>query len=254
MDRVLSFIGGRLARYLSQSVHQHAIPSSPTSAQLVATLQPGDVLLVEGSSRVSVAIKYLSQSTWSHAALFIGEPSGYTLPAQHFFVEADIVEGVRTVGFEEFRGLNTRICRPMGLYPAERQQLIDYTLAQRGKPYDLRNVIDLVRYLLATPPVPSRYRRRMLGLGSGDSTRAICSTLIAQAFQSICYPILPEIEQQSLDSQYCPGCVQELYHLRHHSLFVPRDFDISPYFQVIKPTLESDFDHHQLHWAKPEGH
>ena len=44
--------------------------------QLAATLRPGDVLLVEGNTRLSVAIKYLTQSTWSHAALFVGAAVG----------------------------------------------------------------------------------------------------------------------------------------------------------------------------------
>lgn len=249
MNRVLNAMGAGLARYLSHPVHQHSVPESSSPAQLRASLQRGDVLLVEGNSRISVAIKYLTQSTWSHAALYIGEQAGYSLPAQHCFVEADLVDGVRTVGFDEFSGLNTRICRPQGLLAVESQQLVDYALSQRGKLYDLRNVLDLVRYLLATPPVPVRYRRRMLALGSGDPTRAICSTLIAQAFQSIQYPILPEIERQSLDSAQCPGCELALYHARDHRLFVPRDFDISPYFQIVKPTLDGGFDYHQLRWA-----
>ena len=32
---------------------------------------------------------------------------------------------------------------------------------------------------------------RMIALGSGDPTRAICSTMIAQAFGLVHYPILP---------------------------------------------------------------
>ena len=212
-------------------------------------LQPGDVLLVEGNTRISSAIKYLTQSTWSHAALYIGEPVDEAFPAQHRFIEADILDGVRTVGFDAFEGLNTRICRPVGLSSAECQQVIEQALSQRGNLYDLRNVFDLVRYLLPNPPVPSRYRRRLLALGSGDPTRAICSSLIAHAFQSIRYPILPDIEQLSIDSAYCPGCLQESFHIRHHSLFVPRDFDLSPYFQVIKPTLERGFDYRQFNWA-----
>ena len=43
-------------------------------------------------------------------------------------------------------------------------------------------------------------------------------------------------------------CYNEFLHIRHHSLFAPRDFDISPYFQVIKPTLEYEFDPHSLVW------
>ncbi|MCR4303007.1 MAG: hypothetical protein NUV63_02110 [Gallionella sp.] len=99
----------------------------------------------------------------------------------------------------------------------------------------MRNILDLARYLLPVPPIPTRFRRRLLALGSGDPTRAICSTLIAQAFQSIHYPILPIVEKRSADSVDCPGCVEDIYRLRHHRLFTPRDFDVSPYFQIIKP-------------------
>ena len=98
-----------------------------------------------------------------------------------------------------------------------------------GMEYDLKNIVDLARYLVPTPPVPTRWRRGMLALGSGDPTRVICSTRIAEAFQSIAYPILPRIECETL-------------HIRHHSLFTPRDFDVSPYFRVIKPTIEKGFD------------
>jgi hypothetical protein len=93
----------------------------------------------------------------------------------------------------------------------------------------------------------------MLSLGSGDPTRAICSTLIAQAFQSIHYPILPDIDQRCADSVECPGCVEEILRMRDHSLFTPRDFDVSPYFEVIKPTLTAKFDFHTLRWAQDTG-
>lgn len=89
----------------------------------------------------------------------------------------------------------------------------------------------------------------MLALGSGDPTRAICSTLIAQAFQSLHYPILPAIDSHSVDSPDCPGCIEEILRVRHHSLFAPRDFDVSPYFQIVKPSVEMGFDFHALHWG-----
>ena len=73
----------------------------------------------------------------------------------------------------------------------------------------------------------------LLALGSGDPTRAICSTLIAQCFQCINYPILPRT---------IPGCAADILQTRHHSLFVPRDFDVSPYFEIVKPTLVTGFD------------
>ena len=39
------------------------------------SLKPGDVLLVEGNNHISGVIKYLTQSTWSHAALYVGPPA-----------------------------------------------------------------------------------------------------------------------------------------------------------------------------------
>jgi hypothetical protein len=93
----------------------------------------------------------------------------------------------------------------------------------------------------------------MLALGSGDPTRAICSTLIAQAFQSVKYPILPHIEHPETAAGSAGYSRHEIHHIRHYSLFAPRDFDVSPYFRIIKPTLESGFDHHQLTWADEAG-
>ena len=117
-----------------------------------------------------------------------------------------------------------------------------------GKSYDLKNVIDLLRFLLPMPPVPSRFRRRMLELGSGETTRVLCSTLIAQAFQSIRYPILP-IVNRNAEHGRCSYTTRELLHIRHHSLFARRDFDVSPYFQVVKPTVSRGFNYKELVWA-----
>lgn len=32
------------------------------------------------------------------------------------------------------------------------------------------------------------------------------------------------------------------------SLYAPRDFDISPYFAVVKPTLQAGLDYRRLAW------
>lgn len=252
MNSLARRAGSWLGRWLRQPHHSHGA-SLPTRTELLEkTLRPGDVLLVEGETRISVAIKYLTQSTWSHAALYIGEAAGRCGPkgSSLCFVEADIIEGIRLVELSEFEALHCRICRPLGLSDEDRQRIIDYGLARVGQQYDLKNVFDLARYLIPTPPVPQRWRRRMLSLGSGDPTRAICSTLIAQCFQSVRYPILPSIELRASDRKDCPGCIEEMLRIRHHSLFVPRDFDVSPYFQVIKPTLEYGFDYRRINWAE----
>jgi hypothetical protein len=105
-----------------------------------------------------------------------------------------------------------------------------------GNRYDLKNVFDLARYLLPTPPVPTPWRRPMLALGSSDPTRAICSTLIAEAFEMVGFPILPIDGSKAVAPLGCPDRVREVQHIRHYRLFVPRDFDVSPYFTIIKPS------------------
>jgi hypothetical protein len=111
-------------------------------------------------------------------------------------------------------------------------------------------VFDLARYLVRTPPVPDPIKRRMIALGSGEPTRAICSTLLAQAFDSIHYPILPEVEEMHPDAPGASKARAEVLHIRHYSLYVPRDFDTSPFFRIIKPRIESGFDFHGLTWGK----
>lgn len=263
MNALLDRAGTALATWLSEPVHVHGTAPAVAPGHLINCLKPGDVLLVDGNSRISSGIKYLTQSTWSHAALFTGFDALRRAgrDSSHCLVEANIVEGVRSVGIEEFSSLHTRICRPSGLREQDRQRLIQHMIQRLGHRYDLRNLVDLMRYLLPTPPVPLRWRRRMISLGSGDPTRAICSTLIAQAFQSIRYPILPIVEQRVTERPDCPACIQEIMRIRHHSLFVPGDFDISPYFEVIKPTLANSFNYTGIRWqdlpdlqGNPEDH
>jgi hypothetical protein len=93
-------------------------------------------------------------------------------------------------------------------------------------------------------PVPQRWRRRMIAFGSGDPTKIICSALIAQAFDAVRYPILPKITKAGSRQAR-----REILHIRDSSLYMPRDFDISPYFDIVKPTIENGFDYTALHWA-----
>jgi hypothetical protein len=248
----LSALGKVLARYLSHPRRRYTPLATSDPAMLSMALRPADVLLVEGNTRFSTAIKYLTQSTWSHAALYIGPIPGLSVEDENdppLLIEADVVDGVRAVPLSTYSAMHTRICRPIGLSEADRRQVIAFAVSSIGKTYDLKNIWDLVRYLLPTPPVPTRWRRRMLSLGSGEPTKAICSSLIAQAFQLVRYPVLTQVTVHPAPTRDCNECVEEHHRIRHHSLYAPRDFDISPYFRIVKPTLESGFDYRSLRWV-----
>lgn len=240
-------LGRSLARFLSQPRPQHRRLPYFAPAHLAETLRPGDVLLVEGTSRFATAIQYLTQSTWTHAALYVGQHLG----PQPSLVEADVVEGVRLRPLSASAGEHTRICRPVGLGEDDVAALLAFVQHRLGDAYDLRNVLDLARYLLPLP-LPGPWRRRMIAVGSGTPTRAICSTLLAEAFESIRYPILPEVEHVDAMRTGSAQARGELLHIRQSRLFVPRDFDVSPYFSIVKPRLNDAFDFHRLQWAPPD--
>lgn len=256
MNKLLRRVGYRLARYLSETNEEEQTVASCSRQELINTLEPGDVLLVDGASRFSMAIKYITQSTWSHAALYVGEAGKLKLPDfandELVLIEADVTEGVRAVSLDRYCNIHSRICRPVGLDDGEVQQIIDFMSQRIGDQYDLDNIIDLARYLIQTPPVPKKYRRRLLALGSGDPTKAICSSLIARSFQSVNYPILPVLDEKEVSSEGGQNTREEILHIRHHSLFAPRDFDVSPYFQIVKPTVQEGFDPHKLKEAEEE--
>jgi Permuted papain-like amidase enzyme, YaeF/YiiX, C92 family len=254
LDKLEDFISGKILQFLSQPMARYAPFFAPDPSVVRAALQPGDVVLVEGNTRLSAIIKFLTQSTRSHAALYVGERPGDIAPdgEPNVLLEADAGPGVSTVPLSKYVGFHTRICRAVGLDEQDKQKVIDYALARIGKQYDSKRIVDLARYLFPYPPVPVWFRRRMLAIGAGDPTKAICSTLLAEAFQSIRYPILPE--RVSIDGKsygVAPYVQSEIDHIRKHGLFTPRDFDVSPFFAIVKPTLVAGFDYHRVAWGPP---
>ena len=158
-------------------------------------------------------------------------------------VEANIGHGVVAVPLSKYSRFHSRICRPIGLTEDDRARVCAYATERIGFDYDLKNIIDLMRYLFPLP-VPQRWRRRLMSLGSGHPTRIICSALIAQAFETVRYPILPKVARSASEAAW-----QDILEIRHSSLYAPRDFDISPYFEVVKPTLVKGFDYKAMAWA-----
>jgi hypothetical protein len=144
--------------------------------------------------------------------------------------------------------------------------VMDEAIRSVGDTYDLRNVIDLARYFLPVSLVPARFRRQALQFGSGEPTRVICSSFIASAFHRVKFPIVPHYEQLPpgtvpeparrklwpIGSKATTGALQYgALRLVSPTLVTPRDFDLSPYFEIIKFNIIEDmrFDYHKILWA-----
>src|SRR5213078_4396400 len=128
MGRVLDSVGQIISRYLEKPVsgYEPFTPSDP--AALAASLRPGDVLLVEGNNHIAGVIKYLTQSTWSHAALYVGPIGDRTTDDGEplVLVEAHIGQGVIGAPLSKYFRFHTRICRPTSLTEDERAQVCAY--------------------------------------------------------------------------------------------------------------------------------
>src|ERR1700761_8541656 len=96
MGLMLEGVGRLIARFLQRPVrgYEPFTPSDPDA--LRQSLRPGDVLLVEGNNHIAGVIKYLTQSTWSHSALYVGPINGTAASGgePHVLIEAIIGEGV----------------------------------------------------------------------------------------------------------------------------------------------------------------
>ena len=245
MGLMLEGAGRLIARFLQRPVrgYEPFTPSDPDA--LRQSLEPGDVLLVEGNNHISGVIKYLTQSTWSHSALYVGPIEGRVGDdgEPHVLIEANVGEGVVSAPLSKYFRFHTRICRPVNLTVEDCAAVRRYAIERVGFAYDMKNIVDLMRYLLPLP-IPQRWRRRMIALGSGDPSRLICSALIADAFSTVRYPILPKITLAG-----SMQALEQILEIRHSSLYCPRDFDISPYFNVVKPTIRQGFNYKALQWA-----
>ena len=94
---------------------------------LQSLLQPGDVILVAGKTRFASLVCRLTQSTWSHVAIYVG-PGHHADPA-HCIVEADVEAGVRMITLSELADHDVQVVRASRLPATSRQELIDYLLA-----------------------------------------------------------------------------------------------------------------------------
>lgn len=280
VDRILGYLNEPLSGY-EQRVRNDL-------DALKAHLRKADVVLVEGDQRVSAIIRYLTQSSWSHSALYIGDEllrrggaqadrahRQFGAEAEHLVVEA-LPQGVIASPIARYVDYNVRICRPHGLREADARTILDEAVAAIGWQYDLRNVLDLARYMIPVRLVPDRWRAGALHFGTGQPTEVICSSLLARLFTRVHFPILPTHVTSAPGGKAAPAQILEplargltrrvfgrpsrreytgLFRMRHPTLVTPRDFDLSPYFDVIKfnPLARGDFDYSRMQWLEEDA-
>ncbi len=213
---------------------------------LRAVLVPGDIILIEGNGPISGIIKYLTQSIWSHAALYVGPIAGTRAGdcEPHVLVEANLAEGIVSAPLSKYFSHHTRICRPIGLSASGRDDACRYAIECLGRDYDIKNIIDLLRYLFPLP-VPQRWRHRSSPLGSRDPSRIMCSALIAQAFEAAHYPVICNLKVGDGEVRRVMSEISDA------SFCTPRDFDLSPYFAVVKPLNVEGFHADTVGWGTP---
>jgi hypothetical protein len=273
---LLAKLSGFAINLLTKPLQKYELHIPNDLAALRRHVRKGDVILIEGNERISECIKYLTQSSWSHAALFVGgeplrrNPQARDLYLEKFgedaewlMVEALVDEGVTLSPLSKYRDFNIRLCRPYNLSGDDLNEVLDEALRSVGSTYDIKNIFDLARYFLPVSLVPRRLRRKALQFGSGEPTRVICSSLIAACFRRVRFPIVPRFEQLPEETpkvrrlRIWPFTVRSGGHeygvLREVSptLVTPRDFDLSPYFEIIKFNIIESmrFDYHKIRWA-----
>jgi hypothetical protein len=208
--------------------------------QMLDALRPADVVLFEGRSRVGEVIKIITLSQWTHAALYIGaqcdlkNPDALALVKKHYQGDPSlplVIESLLGFGtiinpITEYKEDNLRVCRPNNLSKIDQEKVVCFATEHLGMNYDVRQLLDLARLMFPYAILPRQWRSTLFQHNAGRPTNIVCSSMIARCFQSVNYPILPTIKADNDD------CIK--FHKRNFRLFVPADFDYSPYFSILK--------------------
>lgn len=221
-------------------------------------IRPADVLLVEGRSHVSDIIKIITLSAWTHAGLYIGrlhdieDPATrrYILDAMDYdpdpgdplIIEAVLGEGTVVHSLSRYEGYHLRICRPKGLSRQDAVAVIRHAASRLGSDYNVRQILDLARFMFPYGILPGTWRSSLFAHNTGVATHEVCSSMIAEAFHSVHFPVLPVLAEDEEGGMHLLK--------RNHKLYTPKDFDYSPYFDIIKyPML--NFDELAIYRALP---
>lgn len=248
MQSITSILAKPVIHWLNK---KKAVPSIPLCDydKIRHELRPCDVILIEGRSRVSEIIKLITQSPWSHACLYIGRIHNIEdeslkkkvseciniNPEDQLIIESELGTGTIIRPLAYYKNEHIRICRPKGLTYQDAQIIYRYCISKLGFGYDIRQILDLARLLFPWWIMPRKWRSSLFKTHIGEYTKTVCSTMIAESFNQVQFPILPIVKINENK--------EIRFYRKNPKLCVPSDFDYSPYFEIIKyPFI--DFNHH----------
>ena len=219
LTRARRRLTGALVLYLAKPVKHYSLATPADARSFAGILDPGDVLLSDGNTRLAVLVKRITRSTWSHVSMYVGPlEEGPDPPC---IVEADVAAGVRSIRLSELGALHVRVLRPIGLNDMDRRRLADWVVGRIGGEYDLAHAWVLGRNLLRQR-LPTRLRSLPYTM-TKSATRFICCSLLAHAFALVGYAILP------VQVRVGPTGTAD------HGNLTPADFEGAPVFKVVWP-------------------
>ncbi len=248
---MLSWLKEKFIGWLREEDHSSVAPLCDFD-RLARALRPADVILVEGNTRLSHFIKTITQSQWTHSALYVGrlceigdavlrqqiqrhyqESQAVPLnlaqplnPDEPLIIEGLIGQGIIIEPLSKYRGVNMRVCQPHGLSSDDASRVLRFAARHLGVQYDIRQLFDLARWMSPHVWLPRRLGSSLFDINTRLSERTICSTLIAAAFDSVRFPVMPVVHRRD------DGTLR--FYQRNPRLCTPRDFDYSPYFDSVK--------------------
>ena len=256
----MAWLERRVTAWLVMERKKEEVLSPINFERLLDEVRMGDVLLVEGRTRVAYAVRNITSSVWTHSALVIGSLDKIRDPALRsvargylqadeleapLIVESELGRGTIVSSTLRYRDHHVRLCRPRGLSYRDARRVSTYALLHLGADYNVRQILDLARFLVPWwTVVPRRWHSSLFEHNYQEPTRMICSTMIAKAYSRVRFPVVPLVVQVE-------GRFRMLQ--RNPRLITPRDFDHSPYFSIIKYPLLGEDDigfYKKLPWSE----
>lgn len=229
--------------------------------RLSRTLQPGDVLLIDGRSRLDEALKTVTSSRWSRACLYLGQLHDVADPAlrrqlseylpcsvdTRLILEARLDSGIRLQTLSVLEHEHLRICRPRGLQQEESGAALRHVISRLGLGAQ-RSWFAILALLLPWGWLPRRWRCSLFATMAGSLLRQLVGTPIGEAFEFVQFPVLPLVKQQR-DGK------ARLFS-RQPGIYFAADFDHSPYLDVIKYPFVDQLDNARIRlqpWNGPHA-